>query len=104
MTSPDRTLITVHGALPRAEYTRIDASAPSFTPADLDDLNELDSVCVVLASDLDDDTGREDLVALVSVLVARGVTAFDTVNPRIVQRIVDTYAAISTGQIEVLEQ
>lgn len=46
---------------------------------------------------------RDELVALVSVLVTAGVETFETKQPTTVQRILDTHLAIVIGEIEVLE-
>ena len=61
--------------------------------------DDLESVCVVLEDDIDHD----QFVAMVSVLAVRGVRAFETSQPTVVQRILDAHAAISAGNIEVLE-
>jgi hypothetical protein len=46
---------------------------------------------------------RDELVALASVLVVEGVQSFETHSPKAVRRVLDMYAAITSGQIEVLE-
>lgn len=45
----------------------------------------------------------DEFVALVSVLVLRGVQVFETRWPQAVQRILDTHLAIVSTEIEVLE-
>jgi len=49
------------------------------------------------------DGDPDELVALASVLVVQGVQSFETHSPKAVRRVLDTYAAITSGQIEVLE-
>jgi hypothetical protein len=47
---------------------------------------------------------RDALVAVVAVLVECGVRRFETRHPQVIKRVLDTYAAISAGEIEVLER
>ena len=49
------------------------------------------------------DGDPDELVALASVLVVEGVRSFETYSPKTVRRVLDTYTAITSGQIEVLE-
>lgn len=79
---------------PSVPWQRIESASTSQLPEDLD------GVCVIL----DDDIERDEFVALVSVLAVRGVRAFETSQATVVQRILDTHAAISAGEIEVLER
>jgi hypothetical protein len=46
---------------------------------------------------------RDELVALASVLVVEGVQSFETHSSKAVRRVLDMYAAITSGRIEVLE-
>lgn len=49
------------------------------------------------------DGDPDELVALASVLVVKGVQSFETHSPKAVRRVFAMYAAITSGQIEVLE-
>ena len=83
-----------------ARQTRIDASTPALALDALAAADDASLVCAVL----DDGIDHDEFVALVSVLVVRGVTMFDTEHPQIVRRVLDTHSAIAAGQIEVLQK
>lgn len=99
MGANDRILVSDRRREPRPKGERIDAATAESAFSALDALGDVSLVCAVL----DDTLDRDDFVALVAVLVARGVTTFETSQTQTVQRILDTHLAISAGQIEVLE-
>lgn len=84
----------------RADWQRVDASTFDAAMAALAGVEDVAGVCAVLA----DTVAREDLIALVSMLVIQGVRSFETSDPQTVKRILDTHAAIAAGEIEVLSQ
>lgn len=63
------------------------------------DLSVLPSSCVRLDAGLTDD----EHLALVSVLVVRGVLAIETDHPQVAKRCFDTQHAIAAGTITVLQ-
>lgn len=101
----EKVLVVSRQAPERASWNRIEAPSADAALAAIDAIDtavDVSTVCAVLAN-ADTDLASEETIALVSLLVMRGVMAFETSDPQIVRRILDTHAAISAGQIEVLE-
>ncbi|MFT7474299.1 MAG: hypothetical protein ACI81L_001224 [Verrucomicrobiales bacterium] len=69
----------------------------------VDDVGSL-TVAVDAAVSKNGAIDNDALVALVAVLVECGVHRFETRHPQVIRRVLDTFAAISAGEIEVLEQ
>lgn len=115
----ERQLVISRTADERVHWQRLEVSTVEDAQVGLSKLAKGDpavdmaSLCVVLQEPIDsvptddladnDSVATDALIALVSVLVMRGVTAFETTNPKVVTRILDTHAAISAGEISVLE-
>ena len=92
--------VVARGADPRTGWIRFDASTADIASHNLSAADDVSVVCAVLD---DANADHEQLVALVSVLVVDGVRCFHTSRPQAITRIFDTYAAISAGEIEVLQ-
>ncbi len=96
--------VTERADWPRVNWQRVDASSYDIAVAALNDVENVDAVCAVLADAQADVLAREELIALVSMLVIHGVRTFETSDPQTVKRILDTSEAIAAGNIEVLAQ
>jgi hypothetical protein len=93
---------TPHTALD--SLVRVEGESPEALLFALDELSA-DVQALAAIDDAVSPDGEVDvdvLIALASVLVVRGVTRFETTHPRSVRRILDTYAGIQAGEIEVL--
>jgi len=59
---------------------------------------------VTLPKGVDGEQPDTDIfVSLASVLVTKGVRAFETAHPQVVRRVFDMHRALSTGDVEVLQ-
>lgn len=110
----ERVLVSSRTVTERADWHsvdwhRVDASTFEAAAAALNEVDDLDAVCAVLADPHTadphtDELAREELVALVSMLILSGVRTFETSDPQTVKRILDTHEAIAAANIEVLAE
>ena len=87
----------VRGGEEPARWHRIDAARAPGALESIANAPDVSAVCAVLADDMDHD----EFVALVSVLVMRGVGAFETTRTQSVKRVLDMYLAISDSELEI---
>ena len=92
-----------NGPLIRIEADSVDGLVAAIRSVD-DRTNVLAVLDTAVSSEGDDDHEAvfdvDELVAVVSVLVVEGVQHFETSKPQPVQRILDTFRAITHGTID----
>lgn len=112
MSSTRPTIVHARGAAPavdamhRIEESSVDAvlAAIDRAPNEADVVVAVDAPATVrMPGDSEAFFDHDLLVALVAVLVVRGVQAFETRAVPTVRRILDMHSAITAGAIEVLE-
>lgn len=105
MESTEPTIVTGHDVPNDSAVARLETQSASSLVELVDDVDDPSAVSVAVdrAVTNDDVLDRDALVALVSVLVTLGVRRFETRHPQVVRRVLDTHAAISAGDIAVLE-
>ncbi len=88
------------------ERTRLEAPSPGELLDMIDETPNVAALTVAIdsafCSDLSNGVDDDEFIALASVLVQRGVRAFETRRPDVLTRILAMHAAIVTGSTEVL--
>ncbi len=111
MASTEPTIVGGHDDLIDPDAFRVEAPSVDALVELVDGVDDPGSLTVAVdAAVSNDGAGSTDgavdhdaLVAVVAVLVALGVRRFETRHRQVVRRILDTHAAISAGDIAVLE-
>jgi len=86
-----------------SDRVRIEASTPDGLLDQLDGVNENEALVAIDSAVLrNGQVDIDELVATASVLVVRGVRAFETSHTQVIRRVFDMHRSISTGDIEVL--
>jgi hypothetical protein len=106
MGSTEPTIVGSHDDPIESEGFRVEALTVDALVDLVDVVDDLGSLTVAVDAAVSNDGAIDNdaLVAVVAVLVDCGVRRFETRHAEVVRRVLDTYAAIAAGEIEVLEQ